>query len=111
MKGVQILQSYNPKNLQISVKCSNTKHTAVRMFSTTDIKRINILVPRLARGFDLNVSASVRLCYCKKREMYIYFMNSKYTFNDQEKLYFVSFGTVHWIDVFVRDDYAKIVLE
>jgi len=43
--------------------------------------------------------------------MYIYFMNSKYTFNDQEKLYFVSFGTVHWIDVFVRKDYAKMVLE
>jgi REP element-mobilizing transposase RayT len=38
-------------------------------------------------------------------------MSRKYKFHDQEKLYFVSFATVHWIDVFIREEYMKIVLD
>lgn len=38
-------------------------------------------------------------------------MSSKYKFRDQEKLYFVSFAVVYWLDVFIRDEYKEIVLE
>ncbi len=38
-------------------------------------------------------------------------MSRKYKFNDQEKLYFVSFATVYWIDVFVRNEYRNIMLD
>ncbi|MEM9327348.1 MAG: transposase [Bacteroidota bacterium] len=32
-------------------------------------------------------------------------MSRKYKFHNQEGLYFVSFATIYWMDVFVRDDY------
>ena len=35
-------------------------------------------------------------------------MSRKYKFYDKEGLYFVSFATVYWIDVFVRDKYCEI---
>lgn len=38
-------------------------------------------------------------------------MSSKYKFLDQDKLYFVSFATVHWIDIFTRRVYKEIVIE
>jgi len=38
-------------------------------------------------------------------------MSRKYKFHDNDKLYFISFATVHWIDVFVREEYMKIVLD
>ena len=38
-------------------------------------------------------------------------MSRKYKFYNQEGLYFVSFATVYWIDVFVRDTYFQIVLD
>ncbi len=34
-------------------------------------------------------------------------MNRKYKFNNREGLYFVSFATVYWIDVFVREEYFQ----
>ncbi len=37
-------------------------------------------------------------------------MSRKYKFRDQEKLYFVSFATVNWIDLFTRLEYCEIVL-
>lgn len=46
-----------------------------------------------------------------KREVYIYFMSRKYKFHDQDKLYFISFATVHWIDVFVREEYMQIIID
>ncbi len=33
-------------------------------------------------------------------------MSRKYKFNNKEGLYFVSFATVYWIDVFIRDQYC-----
>ena len=38
-------------------------------------------------------------------------MSRKYKFHDNDKLYFISFATVNWIDIFVREEYMKIVLD
>ncbi len=38
-------------------------------------------------------------------------MSRKYKFGDNDKLYFISFSVVYWIDVFVRDEYRNIVVE
>ena len=38
-------------------------------------------------------------------------MSRKYKFWDQEKLYFISFATVYWIDLFVRPMYANVILD
>ncbi len=38
-------------------------------------------------------------------------MSSKYKFRDQDDLYFVSFAVVHWIDLFIRNEYKDILLE
>jgi len=38
-------------------------------------------------------------------------MSRKYKFNDQQKLYFVSFATVYWLDVFTRNEYRNIMLD
>ncbi len=38
-------------------------------------------------------------------------MSGKYKFSDNEKLYFISFAVVNWIDLFIRKEYKEIVLE
>lgn len=38
-------------------------------------------------------------------------MSRKYKFHDPEGLYFVSFATVYWIDVFTREVYFNILVE
>lgn len=38
-------------------------------------------------------------------------MSRNYKIRDQRKLYFVSFATVNWIDVFVRREYKDIVVD
>ena len=38
-------------------------------------------------------------------------MSRKYKFYNKEGLYFVSFATINWIDIFVRDLYFNIILE
>ncbi len=38
-------------------------------------------------------------------------MSRKYKFRDQEKLHFVSFATIHWIDLFVRPEYSEVLIE
>ena len=38
-------------------------------------------------------------------------MSRKYKFYNKEGLYFVSFATVYWIDVFVRDSYFHEIIE
>ena len=38
-------------------------------------------------------------------------MSSKYKFYDPDKLYFVSFAVVYWIDLFIRNEYKDIMLE
>jgi putative transposase len=35
----------------------------------------------------------------------------KYKFGNPEGLYFVSFATVYWIDIFVREEYCNIILD
>ena len=38
-------------------------------------------------------------------------MSRKYKFHNLEGLYFVSFATAYWIDVFVREQYFAIVAD
>jgi putative transposase len=38
-------------------------------------------------------------------------MSRKYKFHNKEGLYFVSFAVVYWIDVFVREDCFRIVVD
>jgi putative transposase len=38
-------------------------------------------------------------------------MSRKYKFRDNDKLYFVSFSVVYWIDVFIRNEYKDILLD
>jgi REP element-mobilizing transposase RayT len=38
-------------------------------------------------------------------------MSRKYKFHNPSAAYFVSFATVHWIDVFTRETYLKIITE
>ncbi len=38
-------------------------------------------------------------------------MSKKYKFRDNDKLYFVTFTIVHWIDLFIRNEYKEIVLD
>jgi len=38
-------------------------------------------------------------------------MSRKYKFGDSDKLYFISFAAVCWIDVFIREEYKKILIE
>ena len=37
-------------------------------------------------------------------------MSRKYKIRDQDKLYFVTFTVIHWLDVFTRTEYRDIVL-
>lgn len=38
-------------------------------------------------------------------------MSRKYKFHNQEGLYFVSFATVYWIDVFIRETYCSLLAD
>ena len=38
-------------------------------------------------------------------------MGRKYAIRDQEKFYFVTFTVIHWIDVFIREEYRNIFIE
>ena len=38
-------------------------------------------------------------------------MSRKYKFKNQEALYFISFATVHWIDLLIRNEYREVILE
>ena len=38
-------------------------------------------------------------------------MSRKYKFGDNDKLYFISYAVVNWIDVFIREEYKEILLE
>ncbi len=46
-----------------------------------------------------------------RRITILYFtMSRKYKFQDQYRLYFVSFSVVYWIDVFIRNEYKQVLL-
>ena len=38
-------------------------------------------------------------------------MSRKYKFRNAEGIYFISFATVYWIDVFIRNEYKEILIE
>ena len=38
-------------------------------------------------------------------------MSRKYKFNNKEGIYFVSFATVYWIDIFIRESYFELMIQ
>jgi len=38
-------------------------------------------------------------------------MSRKYSFKDPDKLYFISFATVEWADIFTRPEYRNIIID
>lgn len=38
-------------------------------------------------------------------------MSRKYKIKNQEKLYFVTFTVINWIDIFIRNEYRNVFLE
>jgi putative transposase len=38
-------------------------------------------------------------------------MGRKYAIRDQDQFYFVTFTTVYWLDVFIREEYKSIFLD
>ena len=38
-------------------------------------------------------------------------MARKYAIRDQEQFYFVTFTVIHWIDLFIRDEYRQIFVD
>jgi REP element-mobilizing transposase RayT len=38
-------------------------------------------------------------------------MSRKYKFGDNDKLYFISYSVVYWIDLFIRKEYKDILIE
>ncbi|MBT1690468.1 REP-associated tyrosine transposase [Dawidia soli] len=38
-------------------------------------------------------------------------MSRKYKFQDQEAVYFVTFTTIYWLDIFIRQEYKDIFLD
>jgi putative transposase len=38
-------------------------------------------------------------------------MSIKYKFRDQSQLYFVTFAVVFWIDLFIREEYRRIIID
>ncbi|WP_255518146.1 transposase [Fulvivirga sp. M361] len=38
-------------------------------------------------------------------------MGRKYTINDQQGYYFVTFTVVNWIDLFIRNEYREILVD
>jgi REP-associated tyrosine transposase len=55
--------------------------------------------------------AKVRLCSCSKKRIVYLLVSRDYKFDDLDKLYFISFATVHRIDVFVREEYSQIIMD
>ncbi|MCU7695176.1 transposase [Haoranjiania flava] len=38
-------------------------------------------------------------------------MSTKYKFGDNDKLYFITYAIVYWIDLFIRKEYKDIIIE
>ena len=56
-----------------------------------------------------------RTCALKKFTSYLFFyfytMSRKYKFHDNDKIYFVSFAVINWIDLFIRNVYKDVIVE
>ena len=56
-----------------------------------------------------------RTCALKKFTSYLFFyfytMSRKYKFHDNDKIYFVSFAVINWIDLFIRNVYKDVVVD
>ena len=38
-------------------------------------------------------------------------MSRKYKFHDNDELYFISFSTINWIDIFIREEYKECIID
>ncbi len=38
-------------------------------------------------------------------------MSRKYKFHDNDKIYFVSFAVINWIDLFIRNVYKDVIVD
>jgi putative transposase len=38
-------------------------------------------------------------------------MSEKYIVRDQEKIHFITFAVIHWVDVFTRREYKDLLVE
>lgn len=38
-------------------------------------------------------------------------MSRKFKFHDNDKLYFISYAVVYWIDFFIREEYNQELIE
>lgn len=38
-------------------------------------------------------------------------MSEKYKIRDQDKLYFITFAVVYWVDVFIRQAYKDVIID
>ena len=52
----------------------------------------------------------VEPCVLRACDLYLN-MSRKYKFHDQDRLYFVTYAVVDWVDVFTRNEYRNIVLD
>jgi len=67
----------------------------------------------------LLLAHACRVCHCRlsraltRVPLYLYLtrMSRKYKFHNKEGLHFVSFATVYWVDVFVREPYIQTIIE
>ncbi|MCR8559918.1 hypothetical protein KXD93_19865 [Mucilaginibacter sp. BJC16-A38] len=50
-------------------------------------------------------------CQITGNAVFLFSVSAKYKFRNQERLYFVSFAVVGWIDLFIRNEYKEILLE
>ena len=37
-------------------------------------------------------------------------MSRKYKFKENDKLYFISFAVINWIDLFIRNEYKEVII-
>jgi len=61
-----------------------------------------LLFPTICEGIS---------CSCRIKFLYFRLMSRNYKFHNKEGLYFVSFATVYWLDVFTRQIYFDVLVK
>ena len=79
--------------------------------STASLAQRNLWLKWLQLSAELSGKPASSLASNFKKRNNIVLMSRNYKFRDQRQLYFVSFATVNWIDVFIRYEYKDIVVD
>ncbi len=61
--------------------------------------------------YRIEAKSNPPITFYRKEICTFILMSRKYKFHDNDKLYFISFATVYWIDVFVREEYMQIIID